>query len=133
LVTGPARRRGRPATNDVDGGVTTIQSPLIAIPAGGTVPRLCRSRFYFAHATELVGRRLLPGSRSSGATTSKAIEELGSTANDDAAFTTRRGSDISAFAGQSVRIRILGPADAGGAPGLVRGPRSTDVVISTRQ
>jgi subtilisin family serine protease len=124
LVTGPLAGAAA-GDNDVDGGVTTIQSPLIAIPAGGTVT--LSLAFYFAHATnssvddffrvEVVG-----------ATTSKVIEELGSTANDDAAFTTR-AVDISAFAGQSVRIRISA-ADAAGAS-LVEA--AVDDVVITRQ
>jgi hypothetical protein len=40
-----------------------------------------------------------------GATTSLVLEELGAATDDDAAF-ARRTVDISAFAGQTVRIRI---------------------------
>jgi len=101
LVTGPLAGAAA-GDNDIDGGVTTIQSPAITLPASGTIT--LSMNFYFAHGTnssvddffrvEVVG-----------ATTSKVIEELGSTANDDAAFTAR-SVDISAFAGQTVRVRI---------------------------
>jgi hypothetical protein len=124
LVTGPLAGAAA-GDNDVDGGVTTVQSPAIAIPAGGTVT--LSLSFYFAHGTnssiddffrvEVVG-----------ATTSKVIEELGSTANDDAAFVAR-SVDISAFAGQSVRIRISA-SDLVGAS-LVEA--AVDDVLITRQ
>jgi hypothetical protein len=124
LVTGPLAGAAA-GDNDIDGGVTTVQSPLIAIPAGGTVT--LSLSYYFAHATnssiddffrvEVVG-----------ATTAKVIEELGSTANDDAAFTAR-SVDISAFAGQSVRIRISA-SDLVGAS-LVEA--AVDDVLITRQ
>ena len=124
LVTGPLAGAAA-GDNDIDGGVTTIQSPVIAIPAGGTVT--LSLAFYFAHGTnssiddffrvEVVG-----------ATTTKVIEELGSTANDDAAFSVR-SVDISAFAGQSVRIRISA-ADLAGAS-LVEA--AVDDVVITRQ
>ncbi|HEX2685632.1 MAG TPA: S8 family serine peptidase [Kofleriaceae bacterium] len=109
LVTGPLAGAAA-GDNDIDGGVTTIQSPPIALPASGTLT--LSLSFYFAHGTnssiddffrvEVVG-----------ATTLKVIEELGSTANDDAVFTTR-AVDLSGFAGQSIRIRISA-ADAVGA------------------
>jgi Subtilase family len=124
LVTG-ALAGAAAGDADIDGGVTTVQSPAITIPAGGTVT--LSLSFYFAHGTnssvddffrvEVVG-----------ATTTKVIEELGSTANDDAVFASRQ-VNISAFAGQTVRIRISA-SDLVGAS-LVEA--AVDDVLITRQ
>jgi hypothetical protein len=111
--------------NDIDGGTTSIRSPVIAIPAGGTVT--LSLAFYFAHATNSSTADFFRV-QIVGATTQTVIEELGSTANDDAAFVTR-SVDISAFAGQSVRI-LISAADA--ATGSLVEAAVDDVLI-TRQ
>jgi Subtilase family/PKD domain len=119
LVTG-ALAAGRADANDV-AGVTSIQSPVIAIPAGGTVTLALA--FSFAHdgssAADFFRVKLV------GETTATVIEELGSTRDRDAVF-VRRSVDISAFAGQTVRLLI----EAGdlGAASLVEAAVD-DVVI----
>ncbi|HEX3757812.1 MAG TPA: S8 family serine peptidase [Kofleriaceae bacterium] len=124
LVTG-AMAGAAAGDNDIDGGVTSIQSPPIAIPAGGTVT--LSLAFYFAHlnnsSTDDFFRVQIVG-----ATTQTVIEELGSAANDNAAWVTR-SVDISAFAGQSVRILISAADNAGGS--LVEA--GVDDVVITRQ
>ncbi|HZJ66961.1 MAG TPA: PKD domain-containing protein [Kofleriaceae bacterium] len=101
LVTG-ALAGGNAGVNDVDGGVTSIQSPVIAIPEGGTVT--LSLSYYFAHLDNATAADFFRVSVV-GATTATLIEEVGNGANQDAAF-IRRAVDISAFAGQSVRILI---------------------------
>ncbi|HEU4730789.1 MAG TPA: S8 family serine peptidase [Kofleriaceae bacterium] len=111
--------------NDIDGGVTTIQSPAIALPSTGTLT--LSLAFYFAHSTNSSTADFFRV-QIVGATTQTVVEELGSTANDDAAFATR-SVDISAFAGQSVRL-LISASDLGGAS-LVEA--AVDDVLITRQ
>jgi hypothetical protein len=106
LVTG--RQAGTAAGDfDVDGGTTSIQSPPIVLPATGTLT--LSFSYYFAHATNSSTADFLRV-KVVGTTTSLVLEELGSTANDDAAWATRT-VDVSAFHGQTVRI-LVEAADA---------------------
>jgi len=109
LVTGPLAGASA-GVNDIDGGVTSIRSPLIAIPAGGTVT--LSLSFYLAHLNNSSSADFFRV-QVVGATTSTVIEELGSALDDDAAFVSRT-ADISAFAGQSVRI-LISAGDLAGA------------------
>jgi hypothetical protein len=124
LVTGPLAGASA-GVNDVDGGVTSIRSPLIAIPAGGTVT--LSLAFYFAHGTNSSTADFFRV-KIVGATTTTVLEELGSALNDDAVFASR-ALNISAFAGQSVRI-VVEASDLGGAS-LVEA--AVDDVVITRQ
>jgi hypothetical protein len=124
LVTGGAAGAAA-GDNDIDGGVTSIQSPAIAIPAGGTVT--LSLKFYFAHGTNSSTADFFRV-QVVGATTSTVIEQLGSTADVDAAFATRT-VDITAFAGQSVRL-VISASDLAGAS-LVEA--AVDDVLITRQ
>ena len=106
LVTG--RQAGTAVGDfDVDGGTTSIQSPAISLPATGTLT--LSFSYYFAHATNSSTADFLRV-KVVGTTTSLMLEELGSTANDDAAWATRT-VDVSAFHGQTVRI-LIEAADA---------------------
>ena len=88
--------------NDVDGGVTTITSPAIALPSTGTLT--LSLSYYFAH---------LNNSSSAdffrvfvvGATTSQVLQELGAATTDAAGWATA-SVNISSFAGQTIRIRV---------------------------
>jgi hypothetical protein len=124
LVTGGAAGAAA-GDNDIDGGVTSIQSPAIAIPAGGTVT--LSLAFYFAHATNSSTADFFRV-QVVGATTSTVIEVLGSTANVDAAFATR-SVDITAFVGQTVHLLISASDNAGAS--LVEA--AVDDVVITRQ
>ena len=111
--------------NDIDGGVTSIQSPPITIPAGGTVT--LSLAFYFSHLNnssvdDFFRVQIV------GATTSTVLQELGAAVDDDAAWVTR-SIDISAFAGQTIRILISAADNAGGS--LVEA--GVDDVVITRQ
>jgi lysyl endopeptidase len=102
LVTG-LTAGGSAGANDVDGGVTTIQSPAIALPSGTGLT--LTFNFYFAHlgnssSADFFRVRVVgPG----GTTT--VFQELG-TASVDAAAWAPATVSLSAFAGQTVRIRI---------------------------
>jgi hypothetical protein len=124
LVTG-ALAGAAAGDNDIDGGTTSIQSPVIALPASGTLTLSLSS--YFAHLTNSSADDVFRV-RIVGTTTATVIQDLGSTANVDAAF-TGRSVDISAFAGQSVRIVIEAADLAGGS--LVEA--AVDDVVITRQ
>jgi hypothetical protein len=124
LVTGGAAGASAGA-NDIDGGVTSIQSPPITIPAGGTVT--LSLAFYFSHLNnssvdDFFRVQIV------GATTSTVLQELGAAVDDDAAWATR-SIDISAFAGQTIRILISAADNAGGS--LVEA--GVDDVVITRQ
>jgi hypothetical protein len=101
LVTG--RLAGAAAgDHDVDGGLTTIQSPAIALPATGTLT--LSFSFYLAHGTNSSTADFFRV-RIVGSTTSLVFEELGAANNDDAVWASQ-SINISSFAGQTVRIRI---------------------------
>ncbi|HEX6739489.1 MAG TPA: PQQ-dependent sugar dehydrogenase, partial [Vicinamibacteria bacterium] len=98
--------------NDVDGGVTSIQSPAITLPASGTAT--LSFGFYFAHlgnssADDFFRVRIVgPG----GTTT--VFQELGSATVDAAAWASQSVS-LASFAGQTIRIRLEAADAAGGS------------------
>jgi extracellular elastinolytic metalloproteinase len=112
-------------TNDVDAGVTTIQSPAIAIPAGGTVTLALSS--YFAHLNNSTADDFFRV-QIVGNTTVTVINTLGAATNVAATF-ARTSINISQFAGQTVRI-VVSVADNGTASLIEAG---VDDVTITRQ
>jgi hypothetical protein len=106
LVTGPLAGAAA-GDHDLDGGVTSIQSPPIALPSTGTLT--LSFSYYLAHGTNSSSADYLRV-RVVGSTTSLVFEELGA-ANDDDAVWAASSSNISAFAGQTVRI-LIEAADA---------------------
>jgi hypothetical protein len=106
LVT--ARLAGASAgTNDVDGGTTSIRSPAITLPSGGSLT--LSFSYYLAHGTNSSTADFLRV-RVVGTTTSTVFEELGGTENDNGAWASTSVS-LNAFAGQTVRI-LIEAADA---------------------
>ena len=102
LVTGPLAGASA-GVNDIDGGVTTIQSPAITLPSGTLTLGFS---FYLAHGTNATSAdffRVFVVNASGTAT--QVFQELGAADNDDAAYATQT-VNISAFAGQTVRIRF---------------------------
>ncbi|WP_311922055.1 M14 family zinc carboxypeptidase [Microbispora sp. H10836] len=101
LVTGAAAGTSA-GDGDVDGGVTTITSPPITLPASGTLT--LSLSWYLAH-----------GSNSSaadyfrvkviGGTTSTVFEQLGAATDRDGAWSVATAS-LTGFAGQTVRIQF---------------------------
>ncbi len=92
---------------DLDGGVSSIRSPAITLPSTGTLT--LSFSYYLAHGTNSSTADYLRV-RVVGTTTSLVLEELGAANNDDAVWATH-SVNVTAFAGQSVRI-LIEAADA---------------------
>jgi hypothetical protein len=106
LVTG--RLAGAAAgDHDLDGGISTVRSPAITLPSTGTLT--LSFSYYLAHGTNSSTADFLRV-KVVGTTTSTVFQELGGTEDDDAVWATS-SADISAFAGQTVRI-LIEAADA---------------------
>jgi extracellular elastinolytic metalloproteinase len=102
LVTGIAG--GAAGAADVDGGQTSITSPAIAIPAGGTVT--LSMSFYFAHLNNAGADDFFRVFVVNAAgTATQVFQELGAATNDNANYAAQ-SINISQFAGQTVRIRF---------------------------
>lgn len=113
--------------NDVDAGTTSIQSPAITLPATGTIT--LDFSYYMAHlnnasTADFLRVIVVPAS----GTPTTVFQELGA-ANTDAAVWANTSANLTAFAGQTVRLRI-DAADAGGAS-LVEA--AVDNVVITRR
>jgi bacterial leucyl aminopeptidase len=101
LVT--ARLAGASAgTNDVDGGVTSIQSPPITLPSTGTLT--LSFQYYLAHSSNSSSadffRVFVVGS-----TTTQVFQSLGAASSRNGVWTAA-SANLAAFAGQTVRIRF---------------------------
>ncbi|MEU8358176.1 M28 family peptidase [Nonomuraea sp. NPDC048882] len=108
LVTG--RMAGSSAGDfDIDGGVTSIQSPPITLPAGTLNLSLS---WYLAHGSNSSSADYFRV-RVVGATTATVLNQTGAASNRNGAWTTATAS-LNAFAGQTVRI-VIDAADASGA------------------
>jgi aminopeptidase S len=88
------------SNGDIDGGQTSIQSPPIALPSG--VPTLTFA-YYLSHRNDSSADDFFRVSIVGPSGTTMVFQELGTAVNDAAAFTTRT-IDLSAFAGQTIRI-----------------------------
>ncbi len=101
LVTGPLA--GAAAGDyDLDGGLTTIQSPAITLPATGTLT--LSFSYYLAHGSNSSTADYLRV-KVVGTTTTTVLEKLGAAANLNGAWAAA-SVNLNAFAGQTVRIRI---------------------------
>ncbi len=106
LVT--ARLAGASAgVNDIDGGVTSIRSPAIALPATGNLT-LSFSQ-YLAHGSNATSADFLRVSVV-GSTTSVVFQRLGSATDVDGVWASASAS-LNSFAGQTVRL-LIEAADA---------------------
>ncbi len=102
LVT--ARLAGASAgANDVDGGVTSIQSPAIALPATGSLS--LSFQYYLAHSSNSSTADFFRAFVVSGATATQVFQSLGAASTRNGAWTPVTVS-LNAFAGQTVRIRF---------------------------
>jgi hypothetical protein len=110
LVTG--RLAGTAAGSfDIDGGVTSIRSPSITLPATGNLVLTFNS--YLAHANNASSADFLRVRIVSGATTTTVFQSLGAAANVNGAWALST-VNLNAFAGQSITI-LIEAADAAGA------------------
>jgi hypothetical protein len=106
LVT--ARLAGASAgVNDIDGGVTSIRSPAITLPATGTLT--LSFSYYLAHGSNATSADFLRVSVV-GSSTSVVFQRLGAAADVDGVWATATAS-LNGFAGQTVRI-LVEAADA---------------------
>jgi carboxypeptidase T len=109
LVTGPLAGSGA-GDYDVDGGVTTIRSPNIALPSGKTLT--LTFKYYLAHLNNSSSADYFRV-KVVGSTTTTVLQELGAANDDDAAWASFSGS-LNSFAGQTVYL-LIEAADASGA------------------
>ena len=93
--------------NDIDNGVTSIWSPLISLPPGTTLD--LTFDYYMAHTSNSSSADFFRVSIL-GNSTQVLLEELGAANNDDGAW-QQADIDISAFAGQDIRL-LIEAADA---------------------
>ncbi|NJP31694.1 M28 family metallopeptidase [Micromonospora thermarum] len=109
LVTG-ALAGSSAGTYDLDGGVSTIQSPAVTLPSTGTLT--LSFSWYLAHLTNASSADYLRV-RVVGTGTVTALNATGAASNRTAAWQTG-SADISALRGQTVRV-VIDAADASGA------------------
>ncbi|WP_030177266.1 M28 family peptidase [Spirillospora albida] len=107
LVTG-ASAGSSAGANDVDGGTTSIQSAPIAVPAGA---RTLSFAWFLAHLNNASSTDYLRVRIVGPNGTATVLNQAGSAANRAGAWRTQT-ADISAYAGQSIRI-LVDAADAG--------------------
>ncbi|WP_117208906.1 choice-of-anchor B family protein [Allorhizocola rhizosphaerae] len=125
LVTG--RQAGTSAgAFDIDGGTTSIRSPAITLPSSGTL-NLSMS-WYLAHGSNASSADFFRVSIVHNGGTTTLFTQAAAATDRDAAWTTGTWN-VSAYAGQSVRI-LIEAADASGASLVEAG---VDDVKITRQ
>jgi aminopeptidase S len=110
LVTGAAAG-GSVGANDIDGGVTSIRSPSIALPSGDSLTLSFQQ--YLAHLSNATNADFLRVSVVSGSSTTTVFQQLGA-ASVRAASWSQANVNISTFGGQTVQI-LVQAADAGSA------------------
>jgi hypothetical protein len=101
LVTGAAG--GSAGTADIDGGVTSIQSPAITLPSGSINLSFA---WYLAHLSNATSADFFRVSvvTGTGATT-QVFQQVGAATNRAGTWSTAN-VNLSGFAGQTVRLRI---------------------------
>jgi len=107
LVTARLAGASGAGTNDIDGGVTSIRSPAITLPASGNLT--LSFSYYLAHGSNATSADFLRVSVV-GSTTSVVFQRLGAATDVDGAWASASAS-LNSFAGQTVRI-LIEAADA---------------------
>ena len=107
LVTARLAGASGAGANDIDGGVTSIRSPAITLPATGNLT--LSFSYYLAHGTNATNADFLRVSVV-GSTTSVVFQRLGAAADLDGAWASASAS-LNGFAGQTVRL-VIEAADA---------------------
>ena len=106
LVTGAAKGSNA-NSNDVDGGVTSMRSPNIVLPAGKTITLTLK--YYLAHTSNSSSSDALR-IKVVGATTTTMLQELGANNNDNGSWATLTYT-LTSYAGQTVYL-LFEAADA---------------------
>ncbi len=101
LVTG-ASAGASAGANDLDGGTTTLRSPAITLPTGTLTLSFS---WYLAHLNNASSADYFRVSVVSGATATPVFSQAGAASNRAAAWQSAT-ADLSAYAGQSVRLQV---------------------------
>ncbi|GIG65311.1 metallophosphoesterase [Phytomonospora endophytica] len=96
--------------NDLDGGVTSVRSPALTVPAGGGLS----FAYSVAHGDNSSTADYLRVNVVSGSATTKVWEKLGAAAEVAGAWKTAT-VDLSAYAGQSVTLLVTAADASGGS------------------
>ena len=103
---------GSAGANDVDGGVTSVQSPAITLPASGTLT--LSFSWYLAHLNNASSADFFRVSVVSGSSATVVFSQAGAAANRAGSFATA-SVNLSSFAGQTIRLRIEAADNATGS------------------
>jgi subtilisin family serine protease len=101
LVTGAAAGTGA-GSFDIDGGVTSIQSPAITLAAGN---HTLTFQYYFAHLNNATNADFFRVFVVTGTGSTQVFQQLGAATNRAGAWTGASVS-LNAFGGQTIRLRI---------------------------
>jgi glucose/arabinose dehydrogenase len=126
FITG-LRARSVAWSNDLDGGQTSVQSPAIALPAGGTLT--LTFDYFLAHASNATSADLFRVRVVGNNGVVQTVSALGATATARAGVWRRRTANLSAWAGQTIQLRV-DAIDAASASLIEAG---FDNVVITRQ
>lgn len=96
--------------NDLDGGATSVRSPALTVPAGGSLT----FSYNVAHGDNSSAEDYLRVSVVAGSATTKVFEKLGAAAEVAGSWKTAT-VDLSAYAGRSVTLLISAADAAGGS------------------
>jgi hypothetical protein len=102
LVTG-ATAGASAGANDVDGGLTSIRSPVITLPTTGTLT--LSAQWYLAHLNNSSTADAFRIRVVSGTTITTVFQQLGAATNRAGSWGTAT-ADLSAFRGQSIRLLV---------------------------
>jgi aminopeptidase S len=91
-------------SNDVDGGMTSIQSPAIVLPAGGTIT--LTFRLYLAHLNNATSADFISVRVVGNNGVAQTVWSRGATASNVAGTWATRTANLSAYAGQTIRLRV---------------------------
>ncbi|CRK56677.1 Aminopeptidase Y (Arg, Lys, Leu preference) [Alloactinosynnema sp. L-07] len=109
LITGAAAGAADGA-NDLDGGVTSVRSPQISVPASGTTA--LSLKYTYAYGNNSTQDDYLRVSVVDGANRTKVLERLGAASDGRGGVWESGSADLTAFAGRSVHL-LVESADAG--------------------
>lgn len=114
-------------SRDVDGGLTSVQSPPIALPAGGTIT--LRFRYFFAHMSNATAADLFRVRVVGDNGTPLTVFARGGASSNRAGVWSNGSANLSAYAGQTIRLRV--EAYDGNPASLIEA--GFDNVVVTRQ